>query len=207
MGSMPGMTMSGGGGGPQLLPAWLAVAWAAVFAAVLVVHARHALAESGERRLWHCGHVLMALGMALMFLPASLALSAIPAASWQEVFAGGAVIVVAWSAVQFARRRPVNALWPLLAVDLAAMIAMWSPSGWSSARAWPLVAYFGVQSLLWFSDRVRVLDRHPLLVASVVPGTAQAISAAPLISRRDVRLSMSAMTLGMAFMVAVMALA
>jgi Domain of unknown function (DUF5134) len=204
---MPGMTMSGPGGGPQLLPVWLAVGWAAVFAAVLVVHARHALAESGERRLWHCGHVLMALGMALMFLPASLALSAIPAASWQEVFAGGAVMVIVWSAVQFARRRPVNALWPLLAVDLAAMIAMWSPGGWSGARAWPVVAYFGVQSLLWFSDRVRVLDRHPLLVAFDIPGEAVAVRAQPLISRLDLRVSMAAMTLGMAFMVAAMQLA
>jgi Domain of unknown function (DUF5134) len=208
MGSMPGMTMGGGGGGgPQLLPMWLAIAWAAVFAVVLVVHARHALAESGERRLWHCGHVLMALGMALMFLPASLALTAVSVAAWQEVFAGGAAIAVAWSAVQVARRRPVNALWPLLAVDLAAMIAMWSPDGWATARAWPVVAYFAAQSLLWISDRVRVLDRHPMLVAGDVPGGAGAVSATPLISRRDLRLSMSAMTLGMAFMVAVMGLA
>jgi hypothetical protein len=32
-----------------------------------VIHARHALDSDGQRRLWHSGHVLMALGMVFMF--------------------------------------------------------------------------------------------------------------------------------------------
>jgi hypothetical protein len=68
--SMPaaGMSISGGGhAGANILPSWLAVIWTVVFIAIFVIHARHALDSDGQRRLWHSGHVLMALGMVFMF--------------------------------------------------------------------------------------------------------------------------------------------
>jgi hypothetical protein len=60
---------------------------------------------------------------------------------------------------------------------------------------------------LWITNRVRVLDRHPVLVAVDAPGAATAVGVRPLISRADLRVSMATMTLGMAFMVAAMQLA
>ena len=96
-----------------------------------------------------------------------------------------------------------------MAIDLGAMAYMWSPSGFQAPITWLLVAYFAAQSLLWVTDRMRDVDHKTLLGGSfsVTPGGAVAISAAePLVCFRDLRASMFAMTLGMAYMFAAMQL-
>ena len=96
-----------------------------------------------------------------------------------------------------------------MATDLGAMAYMWSPSGFQAPITWLLVAYFAAQSLLWVSDRMRDVDQRTLLRSSVsvTPDGAVAVSAAePLVCFRDLRLSMFAMTLGMAYMFASMQL-
>ena len=112
MGSMSGMSMShptGGGHGSRngrghvderrrtaprtSCPTWLAVIWTLVFIAIIVIHALHVRDSDGQRRLWHSGHVLMALGMAFMFAPASIDHFDIPSGFWQLVFANGALAI------------------------------------------------------------------------------------------------------------------
>jgi hypothetical protein len=224
MGSMSA-SMSGGGahsaavggmsvgGGPHgaldILPGWLAVLWTLAFIAIIVVHARHVLDSEGQRRIWHSGHVLMALGMAFMFAPASIDHLAIPAGFWQLAFANGALAVLAWTLTQALSGRAINALWLVMAIDLGAMAYMWSPSGFQAPLTWLLVAYFATQSLLWLSDRMREVDHRTLFGGgvSVAPDGTVAISAAePLVCFRDLRVSMFAMTLGMAYMFAAMQL-
>jgi hypothetical protein len=199
---------SAGHGGTSILPTWLAVVWTLVFVAVFVVHTRHLRQTSGQRRLWHSGHVLMALGMTFMYAPASIDHLDIPRSFWQLAFAGGALVIVAWMLTEAAERRAINALWVVMAIDLAAMVYMWSPSGYRPAVSWLLVAYFAAQALLWVTDGMRSVDQHTLPSAiSVSPdGAVGAATAAPLICYRDLRVSMTAMTLGMAYMFAAMQL-
>jgi hypothetical protein len=208
--SVGGMSMSvAGHGATNILPSWLAVLWTLVFVVILVIHARHVLDSDGQRRIWHSGHVAMALGMTFMFAPASLDHFDIPSGFWQLAFANGALAIVLWMVAQALAGRAINVLWPIMAIDLGAMAYMWSPSGFLAPVTWLLVAYFVVQSLLWVSDRMRQVDHRAIGGAgiSITPGGAVAISAAePLVCFRDLRVSMTAMTLGMAYMFAAMQL-
>jgi len=203
------MSMGGGAHGTNILPSWLAVIWTLVFIAIVVIHTLHLRDTRGQRRLWHSGHVLMALGMAFMFAPSSIDHFNIPSGFWQLAFANGALAILAWMLAQALSHRAINVLWLIMAVDLAAMAYMWSPSGFQAPITWILVAYFAVQSLLWASNRMRDVDHRTLLGGgiSVTPGGTVAISAAePLVCFRDLRGSMFAMTLGMAYMFAAMQL-
>jgi Domain of unknown function (DUF5134) len=208
--SVGGVLMSAAHGTTNILPEWLAVIWTLAFVAIVVVHTLHLRDSHGQRRLWHSGHVLMALGMAFMFAPASIDHFNIPSGFWQLAFANGALAILAWMLAQAIAGRAINVLWLVMAIDLGAMAYMWSPSGFQSPITWVLVAYFAAQSLLWVSDRMRDVDHKTLWGGSfsVTPGGAVAISAAePLVCFRDLRVSMFAMTLGMAYMFAAMQLA
>jgi Domain of unknown function (DUF5134) len=207
--SIGAMSMSAGHGATNILPEWLAVIWTLVFVAIVVIHALHLRDTTGQRRIWHSGHVLMALGMAFMFAPASIDHFNIPSGFWQLAFANGALAILAWMLAQALSGRAINVLWLVMAVDLGAMAYMWSPSGFQAPLTWILVAYFLAQSLLWITDRMREVDHRTLLGGgfSVTPEGAVAMSAAePLVCFRDLRVSMFAMTLGMAYMFAAMQL-
>jgi len=201
---------SAGHGTTNILPTWLAVIWTLVFLAVFVIHLRHLRETTGQRRLWHSGHVLMAIGMAFMYAPPSIDHLNIPTSFWQLAFAGGALIIIAWMLTEAAEHHPINTLWPVMTIDLAAMVYMWSPNGYKPALTWLLVAYFTAQTLLWATDRMRTIDHHTLPTPTITITPDGALSttttATPLICYRDLRLSMSAMTLGMAYMFAAMQL-
>jgi hypothetical protein len=151
----------------------------------------------------------MAFGMAFMFAPASIDHFNIPSGFWQIVFASGSMAAVGWILFQATSGRAVNVLWLVMAIDLGAMAYMWSPSGFVAPITWLLVAYLVAQSLLWATNRMREVDHKTLGGGgfSITPGGAVAISAAePLVCFRDLRASMFAMTLGMAYMFAAMQL-
>ncbi len=206
--AMGGMAMSAHHGATNILPDWLAVIWTLLFLVVLVLHARHVAETHDGRRWWHSGHVLMALGMIFMFAPASLDHFNIPTGFWQLLFANAAAVVLAWMLAQAVSGRAVNMLWMILAIDLAAMVYMWSPSGFVAPITWLLVAYFAVQSLLWVTNTYRRLDEHAIIGGTAVnpDGTVAATAVQPLVCERDLRVSMFVMTLGMAYMFAAMQL-
>jgi len=207
--AMGAMKMTAGHGATNILPSWLAVLWTLVFLVVLVIHARHISESSGQRRIWHSGHVAMALGMIFMYAPASIDSFDIPTGFWQIAFADVALAILAWMLAQAMARRAVNVLWLTMAIDMGAMAYMWSPTGFQAPLTWVLVAYFAVQGGLWVTDRMRAIDHRTLWGggASITPGGAVALEAAePLVCFSDLRYSMLAMTLGMAYMLAAMQL-
>jgi hypothetical protein len=207
--SVGAASMSLGHGTTNILPNWLAVIWTLAFIAIVIIHVLHLRDTHGQRRLWHSGHVLMALGMVFMYAPASIDHFDIPGGFWQLVFANGALAILAWMLIQALDGRAINVLWLVMATDLGAMAYMWSPSGFQAPITWILVAYFSLQSLLWVSSRMRDVDHRTLRVGSVAvaPGGAIAMATAePLVCFRDLRASMFAMTLGMAYMFAAMQL-
>jgi hypothetical protein len=207
--SMGGVSMPGADSGTNILPDWLAVLWTLVFIVIIVIHARHVLESDGQRRYWHSGHVLMAIGMTFMFAPASLDHFNVPTGFWPLAFANGALAIVLWMLVQAFAGRGTNLLWLVMVVDLAAMAYMWSPTGFQAPLTWLLVAYFAAQALLWGTNRIRDFDERTILggAVSVTPdGALTASVAEPLICFKDLRVSMAAMTLGMAYMFAAMQL-
>lgn len=207
--SMGSMSMSAGAHTTNILPNWLAVIWMLVFFVIIAIHGRHVLESEGQRRWWHSGHVLMAVGMAVMYAPGSVDHFNIPTGFWSLAFANAAIAIVLWMVVQALAGRGTNLLWLLMAFDLAAMAYMWSPSGFQAPITWLLVAYFAGQAVLWGTDRMRNLDERTILggAVSVTPEGALAASVAePLICYKDLRVSMAAMTLGMAYMFAAMQL-
>lgn len=207
--SMGAMSMSAGGHSTNILPDWLSVIWMLVFFVIIAIHARHVLESQGQRRWWHSGHVLMAIGMAFMFAPLSVDSLNIPAGFWSLAFANAAIAILLWMLVQAFSGRGTNLLWLVMALDLGAMAYMWSPSGFQAPLTWLLVAYFAAQAALWATDRMRDFDEHTIFGGgvSVTPEGALAASVAePLICFKDLRVSMAAMTLGMAYMFAAMQL-
>lgn len=207
MGSISGLSM---GGGSWFLPDWLAIAWTLAFFAVFVAHCHHLLSTRGQRRAWHCVHVVMALSMALMYVP----LDSVGHVSivWRDAFAVGTVVVLTWLLMEVARRRAINGLWVLAAADLAAMAYMWSPGGIMSPTGWIVAAYFTVQAALWMNNSYRWLDDRlrfgGMLVNSAAVdhsiSVAAEVSAESLMARLHLRASMITMTLGMAYMLAAM---
>ena len=207
--AMGSMSMTAGSNATNILPNWLAIVWMLVFFAIIAIHARHVIESEGQRRVWHSGHVFMAVGMAVMYAPASVDYFNIPTGFRSLAFANAAIAILLWVVVQAFAGRGTNLLWLTLAFDLGAMAYMWSPSGFQSPITWLLVAYFLAQTVLWATDRMRSFDEKTIFGGgiSVTPeGAMTAGIAEPLICYKDLRVSMAAMTLGMAYMFAAMQL-
>ena len=207
--SIGSVSIAVGSHSTNILPSWLAVLSMLVFLVILAVHGRHVLDSEGQRRVWHSGHVLMAIGMAVMFAPASVNHFNIPIGFWSLAFANAAIAIVLWMIAQAFAGRGTNVLWLLMAFDLAALAYMWSPSGLQAPIAWLLVACFAAEAVLWGTNRMRALDERTILggaVAVTPDGALTASVAEPLIVYKDLRVSMAAMTIGMAYMFAAMQL-
>ncbi len=220
MQGMPGMLGVSGhaaGHGPQLLPEWVALAWSALFLLVAASHLRHMAHSRGQRRPWHSCHVLMALGMAFMYLPAQLDPVAAPAGFWRIVFACAGVLTASWSIAGVGRNATL--IWLLTSIDLGAMLYMWAGPSRASAAAvgWLVVSYLLAEAAVWGLDLYRRLDgSSPLVSWRLLPGpegatVIRAVSGgggggATLLGELDISISMVTMTVGMAYMVAAMQL-
>ena len=151
------MTMGLGGAGHAmpLVSEWLGIAGAAVFVVIAASHLRHLTTATGQRRPWHACHVLIAVGMAFMYAPAAIDPFVIPAGFWRVVFALACVLAALWS-MGGVQRAP-TLMWLLTAVDLGAMVCMWT-TNLSASLCWALVVYLGVQASLWALDAYRRVD-------------------------------------------------
>ena len=152
------------------LPAPVAILWAALFVLVLLVHAGHACVMRGRHRLWHLGHVLMAIGMVTMFWPAHSGML-VPAG------AGGTAYLVAAGAlavallVARARRVALGPLWLVSVADLAWMAYMFAMM--HSRALWLGVAgaaWFAAQAVGWATGTLgRLLEHRGLGPPARVP--------------------------------------
>jgi Domain of unknown function (DUF5134) len=208
------MTMSMGRGGSGMLafvPEWLGIAGAAVFVVIAASHLRHFATAVGQQRPWHACHVLIAVGMAFMYAPASIDPLGVPARFWQVVFALACVLAALWS-MSGAERTP-TLMWLLTAVDLGAMLCMWTANLSASLR-WALVTYLSIQASLWALDAYRRVDgASPVINLSALSAAPAGASlslagaqAESLLGDLDISVSMVLMSVGMAWMFAAMQL-
>lgn len=216
-GSHHGMTMGhlgGSQGAVDLLPEWLGIVGAVVFLLIAGAHLGHLAMSGGERRRWHVFHVAMALGMASMYAPARFDPFPFSAGAWQLVFAGLALVVgLRWLA-GVTGVAAGNPLWLLTAIDLGAMAYMWSTDAFVPTLTWVLVGYLVLEAALWVANAYRQVDGATPLIhwSAMTPtsgGAAVVVSTArsgTLIGSLDISVSMTAMAIGMAYMLAAMQL-
>lgn len=171
------------------LPVWLRVVASGAFAVVLLIHVRHLRTAGPRGRVWHAGHVLMALGMLDMVAPTTSML--VPAWAGEVIFAGAALAVAGFALSEFfraelARGRRLGWLWPVVGVDLAAMVwmfAMPAPRlGWLTGL---LVGWFALQATGWATGR---------LDTAAEPDVCRSTH------RVSVRATLAVMAVGMAYM-------
>ncbi|MGH3626632.1 MAG: DUF5134 domain-containing protein, partial [Sciscionella sp.] len=189
--------------GNPWLPLWLRIVATAAFSVVVVVHLWHIATCTGRGRAWHYGHVLMALGMIVMFLPTK---GMIVSTRWgQVVFAVAALGVGCFLLADVLRHRRVGALWVIGCVDFAAMVYMFAmpaaAAGWLTGVA---VAWFGLQALCWAAGRLGAiggLGGPRLADLPGAAGTAVPMSTTPRqVTDRSVRVTLAVMSLGMGYM-------
>ena len=208
------MTMSMGRAGSGILafvPEWLGIAGAAVFVVIAASHLRHFATAVGQQRPWHTCHVLIAIGMAFMYAPSAIDPLGIPARFWQIVFAAACVLAALW-AISGAQRTP-TLMWLLTAIDLGAMLCMWTANV-STALRWALVIYLSIQASLWALDAYRRVDGDsPVINLSALSAAPAGASlslagtrAESLLGDLDISVSMVLMSVGMAWMFAAMQL-
>lgn len=112
------------GGGADLLPWWMRLAWVVVLCWVLASHFLHVLEMRGQPRYWHMTHMLMAIGMIYMFvawqgLPISLRAA-------EMVFEAAALLVLGFVLLTWSTGRPVNLLWFLQLAGVGVMAYMFA---------------------------------------------------------------------------------
>jgi Domain of unknown function (DUF5134) len=154
---MPGMGEMSGTGGVgmvDILPSWAGWGWAAVFVVVMLLHVQHAIRMHGAHRLWHSGHILMALGMAYMFLPQELL--TVPNRPWQLGFAGATVLAMIYAGYHLRHGIRVDTPWLTLTFGLALMVYMWAMM---DGLVWPpftylAAAWFGAEAAGWFTGHL-----------------------------------------------------
>lgn len=194
-----------------LLPEWLRAAWVVALCGVTALHLWHAWSMHGQRRLWHAGHTVMAVGMALMYL--------LPAMSHPTLYEGGRTVfgaltvLLVVSTVLLRRREGLfNPLWVAAAVDMLVMTYMLLPAGTRPvALTGVFVLYLGAQAVAW---ALGLWDRAPAYRSTAPtpaggPGTPSAGGTGAGVglvahSTAAVRVSLAVMAVSMAYMLAIM---
>lgn len=189
-----------------LLGEWLRWLWIAVYIVIVVVHLSHAI-DTDCRQAWHSNHVVMAVGMGYMFLPARL--KTVSDEVWQVVFIMVATIIFIWTVRSWATHGVIDLLWMISLFDVLAMIYMFVfPEIAIAPLTYVLVIYFIGEMVVWmggvFDDnrhrgRPLPLAIHPRLYSRLVFHE-------PLVGGNSVRehITLSAMAAGMAYMFIVM---
>jgi hypothetical protein len=193
--------------GSGLLPDWLGWICVVMYIVILAVHLSHLVSMSGQHRAWHAGHVLMALGMAWMFLPVTP--FPLPALVWQSAFAAAALLVAVWCIWNWIRRQAVSLLWVTLLIGMLAMIYMYTfPGAATQYLTFVLVAYFALEASAWF---VGAFERKPEGKERLIPHAlgphASATHALAEAGSLSIRLTLGLMALGMGYMFLVLELA
>jgi hypothetical protein len=197
-----------------LLPAWLGLLATVAFAIVALSHLRHMATTDGQRRPWHACHVVMAASMALMYAPGvtdhltELVLICRVALLAAGLMAG---LWALWGA-----SGSLNPVWLLTALDLGAMLFMWSPPSHNRAVSWLVLVYLLGDAGMWMLDAYRRFEGERSILRWLPVGELGGsgtvglhrvtATGAGLLGDLDISPSMVVMSLGMAYMLVVMQL-
>lgn len=182
-----------------LLPDWLRVVWIVALGVVIVTHVWHAYSRPGQHRWWHAGHIFMAAGMVVMYVPGSMTEPGLSAVG--VVLFGGVALTTAVATVVLRRREgALNPLWVVAVVDTLVMAYMWLPAAIRpSLLDYALAAYLGCQLLAWalgLWERDPAIARPPV-PAATAPTMARAGSGRPTVVRPSAPLTYPSAAVGL----------
>jgi hypothetical protein len=178
------------------MPDWLRAAWATGFVVITAVHLRHALGMSGSDQWWHGAHMVLAVGMGVMFL--------VPRATGGHLYETGAVVFTVLALtltgvtvlLQWSDGRPALP-WAVSTGDAGIMAAMCAvPQPWPAAAGYGAALYLGAVGVAWavgWWDRV-----------AAPPGREEGAVRVATTTDLSTRTSLAGMAAGMAFMLVAM---
>jgi LysM repeat protein len=179
-----------------LLSARASAVWIAALCVVLVFHCGHLIRMHGERRWYHCAHVVMLLGMLYMFASMAFGLDLLPAHVWLTIYVATSAAIIIWIWERYRQRRAFGHLWIAALVQQGAMIYMWAPMNyWLPLVSYGFAAYFALETSAWLTRAC----------VKPTPGAAVAGAGGPLVmplAHRSVRgdICMAIMAASMGYM-------
>jgi hypothetical protein len=190
----------------NLLPDWARWIWFGIFSFIVVVHATHPFRSHGVQRLWHSGHLLMAVGMAWMFLPLEYG-NAFQWA-WRLLFAAMAGLAGGYGVLKLVGGTRIDLPWIVLAIDSGAMAYMWTmmDGAASAAVSYALATCCIAEAVGWFSTELPGGRGHPWLPRAIGwsgRGEAPYLAGSEPLAYRTTRIGATAlgvMAVGMAHM-------
>ena len=81
------------------------IIWIVALCAVLAFHCSHLIHMRGERRRYHCAHVVMLLGMLYMYMAVAFGFGLLPTGARTIIYAVISAAIIGWMAVRFRLRR------------------------------------------------------------------------------------------------------
>ena len=135
-----------------LLSARASAVWIAALCVVLVFHCGHMIRMHGERRWYHCAHVVMLLGMLYMYASVAFGLELLPAHVWLTIYVATSAAIIIWIWERYRQRRSFGHLWIVALVQQGAMIYMWAPMNyWLPLVSYAFAAYFALETSAWLT--------------------------------------------------------
>jgi hypothetical protein len=194
----------------DLLPWWARLCWVIAFCWIAAEHTVHVLEMRGQPRAWHFTHIAMAAGMVYMFTPWSGGEPGGPH-PWEIAYLALAGLILLFVLAEWARRRPVNLLWFLQVIAMAAMAYMYAlmdPDAFAgkdvSVATLALAAYFVLEASGWSKRAFAEADDRRLswVPFQLGPTRSGKVCANCLCGPVPVRLALSGtvMSLGMTHM-------
>ena len=135
-----------------LLSVRASAVWIAALCVVLVFHCGHLIRMHGERRWYHCAHVVMLLGMLYMYASVAFGLDLFPAHVWLTIYVATSTAIIIWIWERSRQRRAFGHLWIVALVQQGAMIYMWAPmNNWLPLVSYAFAAYFTLETSAWLT--------------------------------------------------------
>jgi Domain of unknown function (DUF5134) len=148
----------------NLLPDRARWIWVGVFLCIGLRHLVHAAQTRSAQRLWHSGHLLMAIGMVYMFMPA--AYRSVPRWPCWLIFTTATTLAGGYAVVKLLNGIRIDFPWVTLTAGLGIMAYMLAVMG---EQAWAPLSYgaaicCGAEAIGWFTGalRGRAHDDHRL---------------------------------------------
>jgi LysM repeat protein len=136
----------------DLLSSRASAVWIAALCVVLVFHCGHLIRMHGERRWYHCAHVVMLLGMLYMYASVAFGLDLFPAHVWLTIYVATSAAIIIWMWERSRERRSFGHLWIVALIQQGAMIYMWAPMKyWLPFVSYIFAVYFALETSAWLT--------------------------------------------------------
>lgn len=146
------------------------VFWMGALCGVLIFHCAHLTRGCSECRWLHGAHIVMLIGMLIMYASMAFDRGPAPTGLGLAVYVVISAAILVWMAARLLKRDPLERLWILALAQQVAMIYMWAPMrDWVPAVSYGFAFYFALETLGWAMRAARRGARGALALATAGP--------------------------------------